>query len=234
MTPSHAGTLQAGTNKVSGSAIGLSFLWTKISHAVNSLLNIVRRHDVGSSDYPGSVANLQVCNRLSGRRLGCLLILIASSYVEDPIWQRRFSTVWASLAGAAVLASAPHLLNSIRRGRAFKGFFGISEVIGRKSYELMPSGEMTPDRSNRVISSLLGSIGSITRWSLPGLGLNAGQSKSLCNTFSHFHLIRYFHSLRHTNLSCGRFGMHCRKCTPDGQPQSRRYVAVFAYHQFEP
>lgn len=150
----------------------------------------------------------------------------ASSYVEDPIWQRRFSIIWASLAGAAVLASAPHLLSSIKRGRAFKGFFGVSEVVGRNFYVPISSGEKTPDRSNRLVSGLLGSIESTTLWSLPGLELNVGQSKSPCNTFSHFHLIQSFHSIRHTSLSCGRLGMHCCKCTPDGQPQSRRYTSA--------
>jgi hypothetical protein len=128
-----------------------------------------------------------------------------SSYVEDPKWQRKFSIIWASLAGVAILASTPHLLNSIRRGRAFKGFFGVSETFGRKNYSPMVSEEKMPERSSRRLSALLQSIASIRLFSLPGLELNMGQS-----ALNHFHnsaqVLTSF-----SNLSHRRSGLlgHC-------------------------
>ena len=95
----------------------------------------------------------------------------------DPEWQRKFSIIWASLAGFAILASAPHLLNSIRKGRAFKGFFGVSEHFGRKNYSPVVSEENIPRGSSRRASALVRSLGSVMLWSLPGLELTMGQSE---------------------------------------------------------
>lgn len=101
-----------------------------------------------------------------------------SSYAEDPQWQRKFSIVWASLAGIAILASTPHLLNSVRTGRAFKGFFGISETFAWKHYSSMVSQEIIPARGSRSSLGVLKVVGSARLWSLPGLELNIGQSTS--------------------------------------------------------
>lgn len=100
-----------------------------------------------------------------------------SSYVEDPKWQRKFSIIWASLAGFAIIVSIPHLLRSFRRGRAFKGFFGVSEQLARKYYYPVISEEKIPQRSDRRAAGLFRSLGSVTLWSLPGLELNMGQSE---------------------------------------------------------
>jgi hypothetical protein len=109
---------------------------------------------------------------------GVLSVMYPSSYIEDPKWQRKFTIIWASLVGVAVLASAPHLFNSIKRKRAFKGFFGISEDIQRKNYTSIAatSDEHVPDHNRRQALKPLLLLRSLLLWSLPGLRLNLGQS----------------------------------------------------------
>ena len=79
--------------------------------------------------------------------------------------------------GVAILASAPHLLNSLKRGRAFKGFFGISETLDRKHYRPILSEETILERKSHKIAAILGSVASVRLWTLPGLELSMGKSR---------------------------------------------------------
>lgn len=107
------------------------------------------------------------------------MLMVHSSYVEDPKWQRKFSIIWASFVGLAVLASAPRLWKSIKQGRAFKGFWGVTENFGSERYVATLSEAQIPGRRRNPFSDILRSVGSLRLWSLPGLELNLGQSTSL-------------------------------------------------------
>lgn len=101
----------------------------------------------------------------------------------DPQWQRKFSIIWPSVLAFFVLLSLPHLVRSIRNGRAYSTFFGISEDLSGHEYLSVSrsSPEKPIQRNNpsllQVVEKLLGLLGSVFYWTLPGFGLNAGQSK---------------------------------------------------------
>ncbi|KAK0436227.1 iron reductase [Armillaria borealis] len=100
-----------------------------------------------------------------------------NSYVEDPKWQRRFTAIWASCVGAAILYSLPYLVRSVRNKRTWVWFQGIGEDFSAKGI-YVPLQQATPPRSipakNRL-ESIVGTIGSITLWTPPLLALNVGQ-----------------------------------------------------------
>ncbi|KIK58003.1 hypothetical protein GYMLUDRAFT_75092 [Collybiopsis luxurians FD-317 M1] len=108
---------------------------------------------------------------------------VYNSYLIDPQWQTKFSIIWASCLGATILFSAPRLTKSIRNGRAFTGFFGIEEDwSGSGKYEAVDpsdSGPPAPTKTRssvvRKVAGVLSAMRSIALWTLPGLGLNAGQ-----------------------------------------------------------
>jgi ferric-chelate reductase len=102
-----------------------------------------------------------------------------SSYLEDPKWQRKFSAIWASFVGAAILCALPHLVRSIKQGRAFTELSGIWEDFSRKHYKAIPYREKTVHRGldgNRRLAAIIRSVGAILLWTPPGIELNAGQS----------------------------------------------------------
>ncbi|KAF9553360.1 hypothetical protein CPC08DRAFT_697815 [Agrocybe pediades] len=106
-----------------------------------------------------------------------------NSYVEDPKWQRKFSIIWPSVLAFFILLSLPNLLRSLRNGRAYSTLLGISEDIGGREYDAV----LLLDRSEakrplakrafslRLLENFVGRLGSIFYWTLPGIGLNAGQ-----------------------------------------------------------
>ncbi|PBK65298.1 iron reductase [Armillaria solidipes] len=100
-----------------------------------------------------------------------------NSYVEDPKWQRRFTAIWASCVGAAILYSLPYLVRSVRNRRTWLWFQGIGEDFSAKGI-YVPIQQTTPPRSipakNRL-GSIVGTIGSVTLWTPPVLALNVGQ-----------------------------------------------------------
>ncbi|KAE9391414.1 hypothetical protein BT96DRAFT_967598 [Gymnopus androsaceus JB14] len=104
---------------------------------------------------------------------------VYNSYLIDPEWQTKFSIIWASCLGAAIVFASPYLLKSIRNGRAFAGFFGISEDFeGRGKYESVDrTRKKTSKRSPTIrrIEGVLSVIRSVGLWSPPGLSLNFGQ-----------------------------------------------------------
>ncbi|KAJ3860273.1 iron reductase [Lentinula novae-zelandiae] len=112
---------------------------------------------------------------------------VYNSYVIDPQWQTKFSIIWGSCLGASLLFAAPRLVRSIRNGQAFTGFFGIKEDWeGKGNYEVVtlndPKTKNTARRGLsstpamiRTIEGIISMIRSVSLWTLPGLGLNAGQ-----------------------------------------------------------
>ncbi|EMD32717.1 hypothetical protein CERSUDRAFT_118461 [Gelatoporia subvermispora B] len=98
-----------------------------------------------------------------------------NSYVEDPIWQRKFSIVWASAIGVAVLVSVPHTAKALRSGRLFRGFFGVTEDVSGKRYTPVGAVDKDPIPGKRKFSALCETLASPASWSLPGLELNFGQ-----------------------------------------------------------
>ncbi|KAH7920823.1 iron reductase [Leucogyrophana mollusca] len=100
---------------------------------------------------------------------------VYNSYVEDPKWQRKFTIIWCSVLGFAIVVSLPALLLSIRNGRALKGFFGVSEDLSRKGYRSVTNDEKLARRLGRKISALWSAVNSPRLWAPPHLKLNAGQ-----------------------------------------------------------
>ncbi|KAJ3995058.1 iron reductase [Lentinula boryana] len=108
---------------------------------------------------------------------------VYNSYVIDPEWQTKFSIIWGSCLGASLLFAAPRLIRSIRNGRAFTGLFGIKEDWqARGKYEAVVTKKnmarttySSSSRLVRTVEGIISAIRSIALWTLPGIGLNAGQ-----------------------------------------------------------
>ncbi|KAH8093109.1 iron reductase [Cristinia sonorae] len=99
-----------------------------------------------------------------------------NSYVEDPKWQRKFSAIWATAAGIAILCSLPYFVHAVKSGRAFTSLFGISEDWSGKLYAPVPTVAEKPVRKRRRTPVVwLESIVSLLRWTLPGVELSFGQ-----------------------------------------------------------
>ena len=101
-----------------------------------------------------------------------------SSYVVDPIWQRRFSAIWATFAAVAILVSLPHFVRSLKQGRSLRGLFGVSESIAAQRYATIGDAEVKPRTRRRIVSGIIDTASSFFWWSLPGIGLTLGQSLS--------------------------------------------------------
>lgn len=113
-----------------------------------------------------------------------------SSYAIDPQWQRKFSVIWLSLLAFFVIISLPHLIRSIGNGRAYSTLLGISEHWNNKKDHRVRSPSRIPKKNCRWVSSLQNScavIGSIFYFTLPGLGLNAGQGRLVPHSFHRLH-----------------------------------------------
>lgn len=115
---------------------------------------------------------------LSGITLGKFVAndISSSSYVVDPIWQRRFSAIWATFAAVAILVSLPHFLRSLKHGRSLRGLFGVSESIAAQRYAAIGDAEVKPRTRRRTVSGIIETASSLFWWSLPGIGLTLGQS----------------------------------------------------------
>ncbi|KJA24762.1 hypothetical protein HYPSUDRAFT_135732 [Hypholoma sublateritium FD-334 SS-4] len=102
-----------------------------------------------------------------------------NSYVTDPLWQRKFSIIWPSVLAFFVLISLPHLVRSIRNGRAYTTILGVSEDLGAQAYELAGDVKgvyrMRRRGALRAVENWIAVAGGVFWWMLPGLGLNAGQ-----------------------------------------------------------
>ncbi|KAF9219855.1 iron reductase, partial [Gyrodon lividus] len=100
---------------------------------------------------------------------------IYNSYVEDPIWQRKFTIIWCSVLGLAIATSLPSLVRSLKNGRSLKGFFGVSEDLQKRGYTTTTNDEKLPLPPSYNASKFFYSFSSIRQWSLPYVALNAGQ-----------------------------------------------------------
>ncbi|KAF8147881.1 ferric reductase like transmembrane component-domain-containing protein [Crassisporium funariophilum] len=102
-----------------------------------------------------------------------------NSYVIDPLWQRTFSIIWPSTLAFFVLLSLPHLVRSIRNGRAYSTLFGISEDLNDYTPITPVKARRRKERNTvswvRKAENCLGIFGGLFNWTIPGLGLNAGQ-----------------------------------------------------------
>ncbi|KAH0834213.1 iron reductase [Lanmaoa asiatica] len=109
---------------------------------------------------------------------------VYNSYVEDPIWQGKFTAIWCSCLGAVLVVSFPSLVHALRRGRALTGFFGVSEGSGKRGYSAVTSEEKPPSSPSqssrcpsrsRKMAAYWDAWVSVRQWSVPYLELNAGQ-----------------------------------------------------------
>ncbi|KAF9494724.1 hypothetical protein BDN71DRAFT_1489264 [Pleurotus eryngii] len=110
---------------------------------------------------------------------------IYNSYVEDPKWQRKFSIVWASFLGAAILLALPSLVRLIhRRGfvTVFRAWFGGVKEDGQTRYTPVDDrsdGHQSKSEGHRAThpkrSAVLSSIWSLMLLTPPGIELNVAQ-----------------------------------------------------------
>ncbi|PPQ75014.1 hypothetical protein CVT24_010398, partial [Panaeolus cyanescens] len=116
-----------------------------------------------------------------------------NSYVTDPKWQLKFSTIWTAVAAFFIVRSIPYLIRSIRNGRAWVSFWGIKEDA--ELYEPLVVSEMTKvgGKANVSVSDggLFGRLEafcqrwwSVFYWTIPGIDLNAGQLAILAGYFA--------------------------------------------------
>ncbi|KAF9476564.1 iron reductase [Pholiota conissans] len=102
-----------------------------------------------------------------------------NSYLVDPQWQRKFSIVWASVLAFFVVLSLPHLVRSLRNGRAYSSAAGITEDLSGKSYDLANDvrGMHRVRRQSlwRKVENVLNIAGGLFWWMVPGLGLMLGE-----------------------------------------------------------
>ncbi|EIN03568.1 hypothetical protein PUNSTDRAFT_116967 [Punctularia strigosozonata HHB-11173 SS5] len=105
---------------------------------------------------------------------------VYNSYVEDPKWQRKFSIIWGTAAGIAILISLPHLLRAIRSRRAFAGLFGVWEDWSGKAYQPVAASDErkrsggSPGWKDRV-RGVARIVTSALLWTLPGTEVDVGQ-----------------------------------------------------------
>ncbi|KAF9034815.1 iron reductase [Panaeolus papilionaceus] len=116
-----------------------------------------------------------------------------NSYVTDPKWQIKFSSIWSAMAAFFIIRSIPYLVRSIRNGRAWVSFWGIKEDA--EPYEPLVISEMAkPGGKTGTSISQLGLLGrleafcqrwwSVFYWTIPGIDLNAGQLLILTGYFA--------------------------------------------------
>ena len=106
---------------------------------------------------------------------------LRSSYVEDPIWQRRFTAIWAGCLGLALVLSSPALYRAYLAGRVFPGLFGVREGIREWGYipapTIPPKKAVLAKKHRQPLGTPIPFV-SFLVWSPLGVGLNVGQSTS--------------------------------------------------------
>ncbi|KDQ49465.1 hypothetical protein JAAARDRAFT_187039 [Jaapia argillacea MUCL 33604] len=114
---------------------------------------------------------------------------IYNSYVEDPKYQRKFTIVWASLAGLVLLLSLPAFYRAIKRGKTFEALLGVREdwkgiylSVGTpekdEGLDVVDIGRpetMKRTRGRQLASSLFVRIRGAMLWTIPYLELDVGQ-----------------------------------------------------------
>ena len=149
-------------------------------HTSDLSLDHVGYRNTASNSYP--VPTIQVCSRPLKVPKTKPLNLPLSSYVVDPHWQRKFSIVWPTVLGFFVLLSVPHLVRSIRNGRHPTPFGIWEDCTGQGDYAAIVQPMLKAERKRTGVlcrmESVIGKFGALFYWTLPGLGLNAGQRSS--------------------------------------------------------
>lgn len=145
-----------------------------------------------TTNNPSRVPAIQVSTVHLPASIQPSLIKSFSSYVEDPKWQRRFTTIWGAFLATAVVCSLPYLVKSVRNGRMALWFRGVGEDM--RTYTAVPSdvkaSNTVPTRRSSGLRSIVQTAGNVFLWSPPGLELNMGQSTSIIH-FGRFELIPY-------------------------------------------
>ncbi|KAI0049071.1 iron reductase [Auriscalpium vulgare] len=101
---------------------------------------------------------------------------IYDSYVEDPKWQHKFTAIYASIIGAAIVLSLPRLVRAMKARREFTGLLGVWEdVSGQRRYVSMGDGKKVPERRRKVMAGWINMVTSVLLWSPLGVGLTLGQ-----------------------------------------------------------
>ncbi|KAI6042176.1 iron reductase [Pisolithus marmoratus] len=93
---------------------------------------------------------------------------IYNSYVVDPQWQLKFTTIWCTALGVAIVASLPTLVRSLRNGRSLKGILGVSEDLRKAGYAAIACEDKPPPlRPRRGAGAVWRSLVSVRHWTLP-------------------------------------------------------------------
>ncbi|TDL15891.1 hypothetical protein BD410DRAFT_82137 [Rickenella mellea] len=109
---------------------------------------------------------------------------IYNSYIIDPIWQRKFTIIWASALGISVLLALPRFLKSVRNGSVWNDVTGVLEDVRGAGYEPIVQREkkvvgVKSGRDGRfgsgMVDGVLNRLSSFTLWTIPYVGLDAGQ-----------------------------------------------------------
>lgn len=131
-------------------------------------------------------------------------------------------------------------MRALKRGRAFTGFFGVSEgrgysaVISEEDPSSPPSQSPQYPSRKRKMAAYWDAWVSIRQWSVPYLELNAGQSTYPTQIYSFFLSVDqylYF-SFHPCSVSCDHVGMHHQRCTPCFQSKQSRYVGFHSVLSF--
>ncbi|KIY64942.1 iron reductase [Cylindrobasidium torrendii FP15055 ss-10] len=96
-----------------------------------------------------------------------------NSYVTDPLWQRRFTSIWGAFLGVAVVCSLPYLLKSVRNRRLFLWYKGIGEHAKASYSPLTEKESVLPNAGRR--NAFASVMRNAVLWAPPGIGLHAGQ-----------------------------------------------------------
>ncbi|TDL19804.1 hypothetical protein BD410DRAFT_773506 [Rickenella mellea] len=104
---------------------------------------------------------------------------IYNSYIIDPIWQRKFTIIWASALGFSVLFALPRFIKSVRNGSVWNDVTGVLENDAKeRGYEPIVQ-RVTEENgqfgSVRMINRIRHRLSSLTLWTIPYVGLDAGQ-----------------------------------------------------------
>ncbi|KIM37682.1 hypothetical protein M413DRAFT_448216 [Hebeloma cylindrosporum] len=102
-----------------------------------------------------------------------------NSYLVDPQWQRKFTIIWPTVLAFFVLLSLPRIVRSVRNGQAYSTLFGVLDDYAGRDYAAIVQPMRATERKRTSflcrIENVVEQFGSVFYWSLPGLGLNAGQ-----------------------------------------------------------
>ncbi|KAL5534772.1 hypothetical protein ACEPAG_1236 [Sanghuangporus baumii] len=102
---------------------------------------------------------------------------VYDSYEIDPVYQRKFSIVWASAAAFFILAALPTLVWSLQSGRFHDALLGVREDLNSYEPIVVRTGRTKQSGSSRFerVSGWVSSSKAPAMWTVPLLGLDIGQ-----------------------------------------------------------